>query len=227
MSVDTMIALVKRKAGALVTDDSFRAAIGDEGTGPTFNTVTIDDVEFMQGQFWSGPAQDPDNPNQGPVPANVNNAVGGVLTKAIQASLYSRLTVANDGSQSLSGPTTLSGTQGRVDADLFSWSGTVCTLDSDASAVGDYEVDFSVMADSAGVDAQVEVWLESGASEVPGTRRAMNMPGATVVGMDRDSAGCSITLLDLPVSTQIRVRAQATVGSATIEKFTLEIRRAG
>lgn len=228
MSSVTTLALIKRKAAALVTKDEFRAAVGDEGTSAPYNVVTLEDVDMMQGQFWSGPPLDPDNPDQGPDPTNVNSAVGSVLMRAVQDALNSRCTIVNAGSQSVSGATTLSGTVGRIDADLFSSAGDTVTLDADPSAVGDYEITASVLADSAGVDSVVEVWLEAGVgspSEVDGTRRAIPLAGS--LGTDRGSAGFSVTVLDAAVSTVFRVRAQVTLGTASVESFSFEVRRAG
>lgn len=62
-------------AGDSATFAALRVALGNQGSGPTFNTETIDDLEMLIGQSFSGPADDFGNPAGGPPAAMIDKGV--------------------------------------------------------------------------------------------------------------------------------------------------------
>jgi hypothetical protein len=217
----SLLSFVKQKAEALVQtlgDDAFKVALADEGTGPVYNTVTIQDADFLVGQMWSGPPDDPENPQDGPVPANVNNAVMAMLVTSIINGLNARATVIRNTAQLVSGTATITHTSATVDSDLFTLSSGVVELDNPSGAAGAYEVTVTAIAEYTSLDNVMIFWIAKNGAEETGTRGAAQITSV----LTRQSMAISSTLYGLVNGDTIEIKAQ---GTGNITKMVFEVKR--
>ncbi len=230
MSAETMLALVKVKASGLVQDPVFQVAVGSEGSGPVYNTVTIEDVEFLAGQFWSGPPADPEDPSAGPDPANVDAAVGAVLVKAIQGAMSERMAIDNESSVALSGSGQIldGDISVSVGDDLFTHEDGGVRVTSESYGAGTYEVVYSATFDSAATDGYCSIQLERGdpgsSVTIAASPRNVVTPGS--LGLKRASV-TGVMTIGIAAGELIRLSASAFVGTITVVSSSLEVRRVG
>ena len=218
-----MITAIKAKVAAGVSalgvpGESLLVGLGDEGAGPVFNTITIDTQEMLLGQSWSGPASDPDAPEDGPVAALINlstmaQIVLGMVA-AMKPSFGKRTTAVATG-----GATTLLYDSVSVDSDLYAHAAGEFTVTHTAR----YELSVSLWGDSASDDTVVRVWLEVGGTEGDGMRTSITASATLTEG------ACHLTVsVDLTASDIVRVRTQKTVGTTfNIQRGSFQLRMVG
>jgi hypothetical protein len=215
--------LVKSRISAMIPNDNIKVSLGDEGTSEPYNTVTIDDVEFLQGQAWSGPPSDSEEPTEGPVSETVNLGPLALIVKGVLGVIGSRCCVENTGITGVSSATTMSGSATYLDDDLFSFSGGSITLLDEARTQGNYEVAVYVTASNSSADDRLEIQLQKNSVDVDGFEAFISLPGS--LGIGKASGGFSKTLIDVQPDDSFRVRVIALTGPINVTSFSFEMRR--